>query len=480
MESLKEKTARGIFWGGMNNGVQQVIGLAFGIILGRLLSPSDYGMMAMISIFSLIATTLQNSGFTVALTNLKEPTHRDYNSVFWFNIIVGVSMYLILFFCAPLIADYYHTESITPLCRYAFLSIVIASFGTAQSARLFKNLMVKQQAMAGMTAVICSSAVGAAMAWSGWAYWSLATQGLVFVGINTVMVWYFSHWRPTFDIDFGPVCKMFRFSCKVLATAITTNINNNVLNILLGHYFTAHETGNYNQAYQWNSKCFNLVQGMVNQVAQPVLVDLREDKGRQLNAFRKMVRFTAFISFPLMLGLGLISREFIIIAITKKWLASALLLQILCVSGAVMPLCSLMSNMIISKGRSGIYFWCTFSLGLSQIVLMVLIWHSGMRFMVIAYTVINVLWLFVWHYFTYKLTNYSIAMLLRDILPFAFSALGVMVITYYATLQITNLYILLLLRMIIAATLYYAIMRLAHVKILDECQTYIISKIKKP
>ena len=103
-----------------------------------------------------------------------------------------------------------------------------------------------------------------------------------------------------------------------------------------------------------------------------------------------------------------------------------------------------------------------------------------MRFMVIAYTVINVLWLFVWHYFTYKLTNYSIAMLLRDILPFAFSALGVMVITYYATLQITNLYIFLLLRMIIAATLYYVIMRLAHVKILDECQTYIISKIKKP
>ena len=138
METLKEKTARGLLWGGLNSGVQQVVGLAFGIILGRLLAPSDYGMMAMISIFSLVATALQDSGFRTALANLPDPKPEDYNSVFWFNIIVASTLYAVLFLAAPLIGEYYHTPRVVPLCRYAFLSIIIASFGTAQSAYLFK------------------------------------------------------------------------------------------------------------------------------------------------------------------------------------------------------------------------------------------------------------------------------------------------------------------------------------------------------
>ena len=143
--------------------VQQIVGLAFGIVLGRLLSPYDYGMMAMISVFSLVATALQDSGFKVALTNQEKPTDADYNSVFWFNIIMGLAMYAMLFAAAPLIAHYYNTPKVVPLCRLAFLSIVIASLGTAQSAWLFKNLRAKQQAKASMAAVLVSSCVGAGM-----------------------------------------------------------------------------------------------------------------------------------------------------------------------------------------------------------------------------------------------------------------------------------------------------------------------------
>ena len=145
-ETLKEKTAKGLFWGAMNNGAMQVIGLVFGIVLGRLLSPSDYGMIAMITVFSLIANALQNSGFITAITNIKEPTDNDYNSVFWFNISVGGFLYLVLFLCAPLIAGYYHTPALVPLCRYAFLSLLFSSLCTAQSAYLFKHMMVKQRA----------------------------------------------------------------------------------------------------------------------------------------------------------------------------------------------------------------------------------------------------------------------------------------------------------------------------------------------
>lgn len=480
MASLKEKTSDGLFWGGMNNLAQQVIGVIFGIILARLLSRADYGMMAMIGVFSLVATALQNSGFTTALANLEHPTQRDYNSVFWFNIIAGIVLYIILFFSAPFIALYYNNDALIPLCRYAFLSIVFASWGTAQNAWLFKNLKAKQQAKAAMTAVLTSSTVGAVMAFNHMGYWSLATQGLVYVLLNTVLVWHYSQWRPSFkEISMEPVRRMFRFSCKILATSITTIINNNVLNILLGRYFGDDKTGVYNQAYQWDFKCFSLVQNMVNQVAQPVLVDLRSDGGRQLNALRKLMRFTAFISFPLLFGFGLVAREFIVLAITDKWLESAQLLQILCISGAVIPLSTLLSNLIISKGKSGTYLWVTLCLGVAQIVTMVLIYHLGLRMMVIAYVLLNIIWMFIWHAFTWKLTGYTVLQFLKDIVPFALTALVVMALVGFVTYTIQSLWLLLLCRILLSVVVYYAVLKLAKVNILAESEAFIKGKLRK-
>ena len=474
MSTLKEKTAQGLLWGGLNSGIQQLVGLAFGIVLGRLLAQSDYGMMAMISIFSLVATALQDSGFRTALTNIEHPKHEDYNSVFWFNIIMASSLYVILFLAAPLIGEYYHTPRVVPLCRYAFLSIVIASFGTAQSAYLFKHLRAKQQAEAGALAVILSSMTGVGMAFAGMAYWSLATQGLVYVGINTLLQWHFSPWRPSIHgITFAPVRRMFRFSCKILATTIMTHVNNNVLNILLGHYFTPRDTGNYNQAYQWNTKCYSLVQSMVAQVAQPVLVSLNGEEGRQKDVFRKMMRFTAFITFPLLFCFGLVAKEFIVTAIGEKWLASAQLIQILCISGATMPLSTLFSNMIISKGRSGTFFWCTFTLGLVQIATMIMIWPMGIRTMVIAYTLLNTSWLLVWLFFVRRLIGYGYWMFFCDVMPFALAAAGVMGVAYVVTMPLSNLIALLISRFIIAVVLYYAVMKIARVKILAECERFV-------
>ena len=474
MSTLKEKTAQGLLWGGLNSGIQQLVGLAFGIVLGRSLAPSDYGMIAMISIFSLVATALKDSGFRTALTNIEHPKHEDYNSVFWFNIIMASSLYVILFLAAPLIGEYYHTPRVVPLCRYAFLSIVIASFGTAQSAYLFKHLRAKQQAEAGALAVILSSMTGVGMAFAGMAYWSLATQGLVYVGINTLLQWHFSPWRPSIHgITFAPVRRMFRFSCKILATTIMTHVNNNVLNILLGHYFTPRDTGNYNQAYQWNTKCYSLVQSMVAQVAQPVLVSLNGEEGRQKDVFRKMMRFTAFITFPLLFCFGLVAKEFIVTAIGEKWLASAQLIQILCISGATMPLSTLFSNMIISKGRSGTFFWCTFTLGLVQIATMIMIWPMGIRTMVIAYTLLNTSWLLVWLFFVRRLIGYGYWMFFCDVMPFALAAAGVMGVAYVATMPLSNLIALLISRFIIAVVLYYAVMKIARVKILAECERFV-------
>ena len=477
MESLKEKTAKGLFWGAMNNTVQQLLGVAFGIVTLRLLSPQDNGMMAIIAVFSQVATVLQDSGFRSALVNIKEPSHRDYNAVFWFNIIVAVIMYFVLFFTAPLIADYYHTPELTWFSRYAFLSIILAGFNTAQSAWLFKNLRAKQQAKAAMTAVLLSGIVCIVMAWQGYAYWSLATQGLVFIGVYMLMNWHYSPWRPSFSFDFRPIRSMFRFSVKMLLTTIVERVNVNIMNILLGRYFSKHDVGIYNTAYNWSQKGSSLVQGMVAQVAQPVFSGLQDDRERQLRVLRKMMRFAAFVSFPLMFGLSLVAEEFIVVAITAKWLGSAMLLRVLSIAAAFSPLSTVLSQYIVSRGRSGIYLACTAALCVMLVGMMIGLHSRGIEVMVWAYTVLFVLWFFVWHFFVSRLSGYRLFDMLADTMPFLLAALLVMLLTGWTTASVGTLWLRLVLRTIISASLYFALMKLLRVKMLDECMDFVKRKI---
>ena len=463
----------------MNNTVQQLLGFIFGIITLRLLSPQDNGMMAIIAIFSQVATVLQDSGFRSALVNIKEPTHRDYNAVFWFNILMGLLMYTILFFCAPLIAKYYHTPELTWFSRYAFLSIILASLNTAQSAWLFKNLRAKQQAKAAMTAVLLSGIVCIVMAWKGLAYWSLATQGLVFIGVYMLMNWHYSPWRPTFHFDFRPIKGMFRFSVKMLITTIVERVNVNIMNILLGRYFSKHDVGIYNTAYNWSQKGASLVQGMVAQVAQPVFSDLQDDRQRQLRVLRKMMRFAAFVSFPLMFGLSLVAEEFIVVTITEKWLGSAMLLRVLCIAAAFGPLSTVLSQYIVSRGRSGIYLGCTSVLCALLIGMMLALHSEGIETMVWAYTALFVVWFFVWHFFVRRLSGYSLFHLLKDTLPFLIVAAAVMAFTGWVTTTVGTLWVRLLLRIFLAASIYFIIMRSLRVKILDECIEFVKRKFRR-
>ena len=226
--TLKEKTARGLLWGGLSNGVQQVLNLVFGIFLARMLTPADYGRVGMLTIFSTIAAALQESGFTFALVNIKDIQHKDYNAVFWFSIGMSLTIYTILFFCAPLIAYFYETPELTALARYSFIGFVVSSFGTAQSGFVLKNLMVKQRAISEFVGLVVSGCVGLLMAYNGFAYWGIATQSITYTLVVTLMLWYYSSWRPTLDIDFTPLKSMIGFSIKLLITRIITQVNNHI------------------------------------------------------------------------------------------------------------------------------------------------------------------------------------------------------------------------------------------------------------
>ena len=475
-ETLKQKTARGLFWGFINNGSMQFLNLLFGIFLGRMLSPEDYGMVGMLTIFSLIAGSLQESGFISALANKQEVKHEDYNAVFWFSSSISFCLYWILFFCAPLIADFYNESKLIPLARFAFLGFFISSLGIIPSAYLFRNLLVRQRSIATILALGTSGIVGVTLAYNGFSYWSLATQSLVYITILTTYVWLICPWRPTLKWSFRPIREMLGFSSKLLFTNIFTHINNNLFSVVLGRFYGEKEVGQFNQANSWNYRGHSLISGMVGGVAQPVFAQINNEPERQVRAFRKMLRFTAFVSFPAMLGLSLVAPELITIAITDKWLASARILQILAIGGTFIPIVGLYTNLLISKGKSNIYLWNTVTLGILQLIVMLVLCPYGIYTMVCVYASINVAWLFVWHYFVHKEIKLNLLQALKDIIPYAGIAIAVMTFTYWATLNLKNIYLLMIAKIFIAASLYTGITWLSGSATFKECVGYLRKK----
>ena len=471
--NLKEQTAKGLLWGGLGNGAVQVVSALMGIVLLRLLTPADYGKIAVLVVFSNIAGNLQESGFIQALCNKKEPEHSDFNAVFWFNILVAALVYLVLFFSAPLIAQFYGEPILVPLSRYLFLCIIFTSFGTIQRAWMYRSVMVKQTTTITLTAVIVSNLVGITMAFLGYAFWGLATQTLVYTLTITVLSWTVSPWRPTWHIDLRPAFRMFGFSCKLLITSIFYHLNNQVFAVLLGRYYNTHVAGYYSNARKWDDMCINTLHEMVRGVAQPVLSQIVDEKERYRNAFRKMLRFVCFVSFPAMLGMGLIAKEFILITVGEKWIGSAMILSMLSVYGAFYPLTTLFSNMTISLGRSGINMFCNIAICVIVWIGLITLHSYGLYTMIYFFVAVNILWLFVWQWFAWRLIGLRLWDVLKDVVPFLLLAVGVMVATYFITLPIGNIYLLLPAKVVCAAALYISLTWLSGAKIMRESVSYL-------
>lgn len=478
-ESLKQRTAKGLFWGAMNSGTTQVLNLVIGIFLGRLLSPTDYGIVGVLTIFTTLAGNLQSSGFTQGLINLHRPTDRDYNAVFTFNVFVSVMMYALLFFCAPFIAQYFHQPCLVDVSRVVFLTFLIASLGIAHGGYLIKNMMNKEIAIIGAIALLTSGAVGIILAIVLRNYWALAWQQLTYITVINIGRYYFvRQWRPRLTLDLTPIRQMFSFSVKILFTTIINTLSGNVLTVIFGRHFPIHQVGNYSQAYKWNTMSSSLISNTVGQIAQTVMVETahEQEEGRELRVFRKMIRFTCFLSMPLMFGFALVAKEFIVITVGQQWLECVPMLQVFCLSGAFLPLYTMYQNLNISRGRSDLYLWLNIGQIIIQISLILALHRYGMLTMVAAYSAFLLAWLLPWHLTARRMIRYRLRDVAADVLPFTFVATFVMTSVYLVTLHISNPWLLISVRFLLAAFTYYIIMKLLRVEILHECEQFVLRK----
>lgn len=472
-ESLKQRTAKGLFWGAMNSGTTQVLNLVIGIFLGRLLSPTDYGIVGVLTIFTTLAGNLQSSGFTQGLINLSRPKDSDYNAVFTFNVFMSVSMYVLLFFCAPFIAHYFHQPCLVEVSRVVFLTFLIASLGIAHGGYLTKNMMNKEIAIIGAIALLTSGAVGITLAVILRNYWALAWQQLTYITVINLGRYYFvREWRPRLTLDLSPIRRMFSFSVKILFTTIINTLSGNVLTVIFGRHFPIHQVGNYSQAYKWNTMSSSLISNTVGQIAQTVMVETDQT----LRVFRKMVRFTCFLSMPLMFGFALVAHEFIVITVGRQWEECVPMLQILCLSGAFLPLYTMYQNLSISRGRSDLYLWLNVGQIVIQISLILALHRYGMLTMVMAYSAFLLIWLLPWHLTASSMIRYRLRDVAADVLPFTLVAALVMMSVYLVTLHLTNPWLLIVVRFFLAAIAYYAIMKLLRVQMLYECEQFLLKR----
>ncbi len=478
-DTLKEKTTKGLFWGALNSGTTQVLNLLIGIMLGRLLSPGEYGTVGYIAIFTAIAGNLQSSGFSTYLINMKHPRHEDYNAVFWFNILASFTLYTVLWFAAPLIAAFFRQPALTPLSHLVFLSFVVGSFGITPAAYLTRKLMVKEMTLINSLALVLSGLTGVTLAFLGYSYWSLAWQQVLYITLLNIGRYHYVDWRPTWHIDLRPIGKMFGFSMNILVVMVMNTVSNNIMSVIIGKFFNKDILGNYSQAYKWNFMAYSLVSGTTQQVAQPVFASIADERDRERRVFRKMMRFTAFLAFPAMFGLVLVAREFILVTIGPKWTGAVPLLQMLAISGAFFPFYTLYQNMVIGHGRADI----NMRFGVAQIVLQIAVvvaTHSlGIGGMVAAYSAFNIVWLLAWQVQARRLIGLRLRETAADIAPFLAAAAGVMALAGLATQAITNHAALLLSRVALAAVLYFAVMKAARVQILEDCLQFAKNKFKK-
>ena len=291
----------------------------------------------------------------------------------------------------------------------------------------------------------------------------------------------FAKWHPTLEWDLRPVREMVGFSSWLLLTNLLNHVNNNFFSLILGRFFDARMVGNYTQANKWNFMGHSVVTGLVNGVSQPLFVETADDLERQARVFRKMLRFTCFVAFPVMFGISIVGRELILIALGQKWLESAGMLMLLCVSGAFLPLVSLYTQFLLSRGRSVVYLLGLAAMVAVQLATALLTYPYGVMTMLLFYVGINVAWLGIWHLLVQRLLPVTMRQAARDVLPYLCTAVGVMGFTYWGVAQCALPIVgALLAKVVIAALLYPAVLWCFGSEMLRESANYLFKKKKRP
>ncbi len=306
-ESLKNKTVKGVAWSAIDNVVQFGVTFVVGIILARLLSPDDYGLIGIIGIFTAVCTALINGGMGSALIRKKDATDDDYNTVFIVNNCVSLVLYAVIFFCAPLIADFFYREELVALTRVASLGMIIGALAMVQQTRLTKCIDFKTQTKITLVASLVSGVIGIAMALMGFGVWALVAQHLSSQIIRTLLLWFFNKWIPKLRFSTDSFHELFGFGWKMMVSGVLDTIWKELYQVVVGKFYSPATLGQYTRAKQFSTLFSSNLTSVIQRVTYPVLSNIQDDKERMVSAYRRIIKVTMFVTAICMFFLGAVS-----------------------------------------------------------------------------------------------------------------------------------------------------------------------------
>lgn len=453
-ESLKHKLIKGIVWSSIERfSVQGVLFLVM-IIMARLLTPKDYGLVGMLIVFIAVAQSLVDSGFSQALIRKQNRTEVDNSTVFYFNIAVGTLLYLLLFGIAPWIADFYDSPELTVLMRVVCLNVVFNSLVVVQRALLTVNLDFKTQAKASLVAAIVSGVVGISMAYYGFSYWSIAIQQLVNLGLNTLLLWLLTHWRPQWKYSWNSFCELFAFGSKLMASGLLDVIYRNIYQLVIGKFFTASALGYYTRAQQFADFPSSNLTGIMQRVTYPTLCQIQNDNGHLAQIYRRFLRLSAFLIFPLLIGLSAVAQPLILLLLKEQWLFAATLLQIICFAMMWYPIHAINLNLLQVKGRSDLFLKLEIIKRMIALVVLCITIPIGLTAMCIGQIFSSLIALVINTHYTGKLIQVGFFRQMCDLLPTLLLSLTMWLVVYF-TLSLISGIILQLTVGVLVGVIYY-------------------------
>lgn len=440
MTSLKQKTATGLKWSSIESFSRQGISFVIGIIIARILSPSDYGIIGMILIFTEVSAVFINGGFSAALIRKQNRTESDLSTVFYYNIVVSLFFYLVLFVSAPYIANFYDSPILTMVVRVVSLNMVIGALGAIQSTILNIAIDFKTQTKITVLTLIVTGTIGISMAYSGFGVWALVFQGLASTAISTSLLWIFIGWKPKLEFSLQSFKELFGFGSKLMLSGLLDTVYKNIYQVVIGKKFTSAELGFFTRAKGLAQLPSSNITNIIQRVTFPILSEMQDNMTQLATNYRKLLKMSAFIIFPLMMLLFGLAEPLIKILLTDKWLPAVPMLQVLCFSYMFYPIHAINLNLLQVKGRSDLFL--RLEIIKKTLITIVLFATAPFGVLVMCYGIIltSLLALIINTYYTGKLINVGFSTQIKDILPVLILSFITGFLAYFPSLILTESY----------------------------------------
>lgn len=351
-ENLREAAVKGVFWTSIEKFGSQILSLVLGIIIARILTPADYGIIGMTAIFIAVATTLIDSGFGSALIQNQKRTNDDFSTCLYFNVILAVTLYAAIFICAPLIADFYELPVLRPVVRLLGLTLIFNSLTVSQTAMLTVEFRFRDLCIATIGSQLITGIVALILALKGFGVWALVGQQISASVLRVVFISFFTRWLPALSFKKAAFRRLFSYGSKITCSSLINTIYTNSYTLVIGKVFSAVDVGYYTRGNQFASLPAQTLLQVIMKIAFPLMAKVQDDTARLRNAYQKFLRMSVYILYPILAGLAVLAEPFISVLLGERWIGCVPYLQLLCIGAMFDPLTHINLNILYVKGRT--------------------------------------------------------------------------------------------------------------------------------